>query len=157
RRHGAEPGRRAGRVPGGRARARGDLLRGRAGAGARDDALDGGGGGEGGAARRRPAARAHPSLDPLLGRRRGPGGAGRLPGYGRAPRLRRRGRAVPRARIAAAREGGRTRSARRGRIIRAGMTAMVQVAVAGDVTEAEEIQAILANVGIESELSTPAA
>jgi hypothetical protein len=37
------------------------------------------------------------------------------------------------------------------------MTAMVQVAVAGDVTEAEEIQAILANVGIESELSTPEA
>ena len=36
------------------------------------------------------------------------------------------------------------------------MTAMVQVAVAGDVTEAEEIQAILTNVGIESELSTPA-
>ena len=35
------------------------------------------------------------------------------------------------------------------------MTAMVQVAVAGDVTEAEEIQAILANVGIDAELSTP--
>jgi hypothetical protein len=34
------------------------------------------------------------------------------------------------------------------------MTARVQVAVAGDVGEAEEIQAILANVGIESELST---
>ena len=29
---------------------------------------------------------------------------------------------------------------------------MVQVAVAGDVTEAEELQAILASVGIESEL-----
>jgi len=36
------------------------------------------------------------------------------------------------------------------------MSALVQVAVAGDVTEAEEIQAILANVGIESKLSTPA-
>ena len=35
------------------------------------------------------------------------------------------------------------------------MTAKVQVAVAGDVNEAEEIQAILANVGIDSELSTP--
>jgi hypothetical protein len=32
------------------------------------------------------------------------------------------------------------------------MTAMVQVAVAGDVTEAEEIQAILTEVGIESAL-----
>jgi type III secretory pathway lipoprotein EscJ len=32
------------------------------------------------------------------------------------------------------------------------MTSMVQVAVAGDVTEAEEIQAILVEAGIESEL-----
>ena len=32
------------------------------------------------------------------------------------------------------------------------MTAKVQVAVAGDVTEAEEIQAILKEAGIESEL-----
>ena len=32
------------------------------------------------------------------------------------------------------------------------MTRMVQVAVAGDVTEAEEIQTILRNAGIESEL-----
>ena len=32
------------------------------------------------------------------------------------------------------------------------MTNMVQVAVAGDVTEGEEIQAILAAAGIESEL-----
>jgi hypothetical protein len=32
------------------------------------------------------------------------------------------------------------------------MTAMVQVAVAGDVTEAEEIQAILSEAGIESKL-----
>ena len=36
------------------------------------------------------------------------------------------------------------------------MSAMVQVAVAGDVTEAEEIQAILTDVGVESELE-PAA
>jgi type III secretory pathway lipoprotein EscJ len=35
------------------------------------------------------------------------------------------------------------------------MNTMVQVAVAGDVAEAEEIQAILTNVGIDSELSTP--
>jgi type III secretory pathway lipoprotein EscJ len=34
------------------------------------------------------------------------------------------------------------------------MNTMVQVAVAGDVAEAEEIQAILTNVGIDSELST---
>jgi hypothetical protein len=32
------------------------------------------------------------------------------------------------------------------------MTRMVQVAVAGDVTEAEELQEILRNAGIESEL-----
>ena len=32
------------------------------------------------------------------------------------------------------------------------MTSMVQVAVAGDVTEAEEIQTILTAAGIESEL-----
>jgi hypothetical protein len=32
------------------------------------------------------------------------------------------------------------------------MNAMVQVAVAGDVTEAEEIQAILAEAGVRSEL-----
>ena len=34
------------------------------------------------------------------------------------------------------------------------MTRMVQVAVAGDVTEAEEIRAILTEVGIASELET---
>jgi hypothetical protein len=34
------------------------------------------------------------------------------------------------------------------------MTHMVQVAVAGDVTEGEEIQAILASAGIQSELQT---
>jgi len=34
------------------------------------------------------------------------------------------------------------------------MTQMVQVAIAGDVTEAEEIQAILREAGIESELET---
>ncbi len=32
------------------------------------------------------------------------------------------------------------------------MTSMVQVAIAGDATEAEEIQAILAEAGIESKL-----
>jgi hypothetical protein len=32
------------------------------------------------------------------------------------------------------------------------MTAMVQVAVAGDITEAEELQTMLAEVGIEAEL-----
>ena len=34
------------------------------------------------------------------------------------------------------------------------MTRMVQVAVAGDVTEGEEIQAILTSAGIDSELQT---
>lgn len=34
------------------------------------------------------------------------------------------------------------------------MTQMVQVAVAGDITEAEEIQDILAAAGIESELQS---
>jgi hypothetical protein len=34
------------------------------------------------------------------------------------------------------------------------MTRMVQLAVAGDVTEAEEIRTILASAGIESELSS---
>ena len=34
------------------------------------------------------------------------------------------------------------------------MTNMVQVAVAGDVTEGEEIQALLTAAGIESELQT---
>jgi len=34
------------------------------------------------------------------------------------------------------------------------MTRMVQVAVAGDVTEGEEIQAILATAGIESHVTT---
>jgi hypothetical protein len=34
------------------------------------------------------------------------------------------------------------------------MTRMVQVAVAGDVTEAEEIQEILRNAGIDSELES---
>ena len=33
------------------------------------------------------------------------------------------------------------------------MTRMVQLAVAGDVTEAEELRTILASAGIESELS----
>jgi hypothetical protein len=33
------------------------------------------------------------------------------------------------------------------------MTSMVQVAIAGDVTEAEEIQSILGEAGIESTLS----
>ena len=34
------------------------------------------------------------------------------------------------------------------------MTAMVQLAVAGDITEAEEIQEILAAAGIESQLES---
>ena len=37
------------------------------------------------------------------------------------------------------------------------MTRMVQVAVAGDVAEAEELQEILRNVGIESSLEAPGA
>ena len=34
------------------------------------------------------------------------------------------------------------------------MTGMVQLAVAGDITEAEEIQQILASAGIDSELES---
>ena len=37
------------------------------------------------------------------------------------------------------------------------MTRMVQVAVAGDVAEAEELQEILRNAGIESSLEAPGA
>ena len=39
------------------------------------------------------------------------------------------------------------------RIIRAAMTSMVRVAVAGDITEAEEIQEILRSAGIEAEVA----
>jgi hypothetical protein len=35
------------------------------------------------------------------------------------------------------------------------MTRMVQLAVAGDVTEAEELQELLSSAGIESELHSP--
>ena len=50
-------------------------------------------------------------------------------------------------------KGGASHRARpRGRIIGAAMTDMVRVAVAGDVTEAEEIQEILRSAGIDAEL-----
>src|SRR5204863_5900529 len=74
--------------------------------------------------------------------------------HGRAPRLRRDRGPVRRARNAAARQGRRDAPPRaRGRIIRAAMTELVRVAVAGDVAEAEEIQEILRSAGIEAELA----
>ena len=62
---------------------------------------------------------------------------------------------VPRARRAAPREERRPTAARRGgrspydRVV---MTAMVQVATAGDIAEAEELQEILRNAGIDSSI-----
>ena len=51
-------------------------------------------------------------------------------------------------------KGGALHRARaRGRIIGAAMTGMVQVAVAGDVAEAEEIQEILRAAGIDAEIA----
>src|SRR5207244_13452513 len=137
------------------ARPRGHLLRGRARAGARDAPLDCGGGGRDRQARGRAAACAHAPLDPLFRRRRRPRGACDLPRDGRAARLRPDRGAVPRAGSAEPREGWRARPASGSRIIGLAVNTMVQVAVAGDVTEAEEIQAILTNVGIETQLSTP--
>src|SRR5207302_1702615 len=66
--------------------------------------------------------------------------------------LRRDRGAVRGARDAAAREGRRPAPSRGSRIIRGAVSTMVQVAVAGDVAEAEEIQEILRNAGIDSEL-----
>jgi hypothetical protein len=49
---------------------------------------------------------------------------------------------------------GALQVARRSAIVRAGMTRMVQLAVAGDINEAEEIQEILTSAGIDSELQS---
>src|SRR5207245_3724862 len=80
-------------------------------------------------------------------------GARDLRGDGRAEGLRRDRGPVRGARPSPIRQGGRDAPPRaRGRIIRAAMTEMVRVAVAGDVTEAEEIQEILRAAGIDAEL-----
>ena len=56
--------------------------------------------------------------------------------------------------LAGARQGRRDRAGAGIGIVRAEMTRMVQVAVAGDITEAEEIQEILSSAGIPSELES---
>src|SRR4030095_57404 len=95
--------------------------------------------------RRGRAPRADASFEPLLRRRGRPRGADDLPEHGRAQGLRydrRPRRAAPRA---PAGEGRRAHAARRegGRVVwrgDTGMTRMVQVAMAGDVTEAEGLE-----------------
>src|SRR5262249_13197357 len=120
-----------------------------------DAALDRDGGRRGRAARAGAPARAHPRLAEVF--RAGAGGRGprRLPGQRRPPGLRTDRVAVPRPRRAAASEERSpppARGARRSVYDRAVMTSMVQVAVAGDVAEAEEMQEILRNAGIDSSI-----
>src|SRR5262249_20630581 len=138
----------------GRARARGHVPRGRAGPRPRDAALDRAGCRRRGAGGGRGAARAHAPLEPLPRPRRGPRGADRVPGDGGPEGLRydrgrvrgtrrapaREGGCAPQARSAGAGARGGSRSRRRGG---SWMTEMVQVALAEDITEAEEIQEIL--------------
>ena len=107
------------------------------------------------AARERRAAGADAPLQPLLragDRARRPVRA--LPRDRRPARLRRDRDALRRARDAAARSRGGASHRRepRGRIIGPAMTGLVRVAVAGDVTEAEEIQEILRSAGSTAEL-----
>ncbi len=146
------------RPDGGRrpARPRGDVLRRRARAGARDTALDRARGGPGRGGGRSPNARAHTPLLPLLrprGRERGARGLSR---DGHSARLRRDRDPLRGARCTTARQGRSTpaRSAAGRVTVRAGMTRMVQLAVAGDITEAEELQEILSSAGIESQLES---
>ncbi len=94
--------------------------------------------------------------DARLGAVRGCGGGGRgstaLPRHDRAARLRRRRGAVPRARrtdTRAERCTARPCGCRLGAVTR-----MVQVAVAGDVTEAEELESILLAAGITASLES---
>src|SRR5262249_44741801 len=130
------------------ARPRGDVLRGRARSRAGDAAFDcarrGGHRAESGC----PPARAEPPLGPLL-RSRGRGrGEGCLLEHRRAARLRCDLDPVPRARTAGADREGRTLAFGGYRV--RDMTQLVQVAVAGSVTEAEELQTLLHAAGIES-------
>ena len=81
-------------------------------------------------------------------------GARGLSGDGRPARLRRDRDPVRRARPAGARQGRRLEPAPESVSSVAEMTRMVQLAVAGDITEAEEIQEILSSAGIPSELES---
>ena len=93
-------------------------------------------------------------LDAVLRPRGRRGGAAALPGHGRPARLRRRRDPVSRARRARARPlGRRARPVAAGSCsVRRDVTRLVQVAVAGDVTEAEQLQELLSAAGIESQL-----
>ena len=73
---------------------------------------------------------------------------------GRAARLRRDRDPVRRARRSRARQGRRVAGGAGSAIVRASMTRMVQLAVAGDINEAEEIQGLLTSAGIQSELES---
>src|SRR5581483_4954693 len=149
RRHRAVSGRRPGGAWRGPPRPRGELSRGGEGPGPRDESLDCRGGGGGREARAGALARADARLAALLragARRRGARG---LPRHGRAARLRRDRGSLRGARRTDAR---RTRRAAAAAYDPRRMSGMVQVAVAGDVAEAEEMQEILSNAGIESSI-----
>src|SRR5207253_10245124 len=81
-------------------------------------------------------------------------GARDVLGDGGAAGLRRDRDPVPGAGRADARQGRRGAIGSRSGIVRRSMTRMVQLAVAGDITEAEEIQEILTSAGIRSELQS---
>src|SRR5204862_7115843 len=162
-RHGTVAARRPGRARRRPPRARGELplLRGRARAG--DDALDGGRGHRGRAPRAGAPACAHPRLAALLRPGACGGGARLLPRDGRPARLRPDRGGVPGTRRAAARQGRGAASTwrighrtHRSPYHRAVMSAMVQLATAGDVAEAEEMQEILRKAGIDSSLEQSA-
>ena len=132
-----------------RARPRGDLRRGGAHARGRDAPL------HGGRRRRwpRPLEVRLLALTHLSNRYFGPEiarEAREVFGDGGSEGLRYHRRSVPGAGRAPSREGGARRRERRP----GPMASMVQVAVAGDLTEAEEIQTILESAGIPSELHT---
>ena len=93
-------------------------------------------------------------LSPVLRARDRARGARGVSGDGRPARLRRDRDPVPRAGAAGARQGRRFGAGAGIGIVRAEMTRMVQLAVAGDITEAEEIQEILTSAGIPSELES---
>ncbi len=114
-------------------------------------------------ARLAPPARAHSRLAALLRPGACGGGARLLPRDGRPARLRPDRGAVPGARRAAARQGRGAASTwrighrtHRSPYHRAVMSAMVQLATAGDVAEAEEMQEILRKAGIDSSLEQSA-
>src|SRR5439155_9389990 len=142
---------------------RSDLPRGRAGARARDRALDRPRGRRARTQSGGRHARARSPLEPLFRTRGSARGACRLPGHGRAQGLRYHRDPLPGAGGPAADQGWRApapgRTCASGGVRAHGrgdreMSRLVQVALAEDVTEAEEIQAILQAAGISSELET---